>query len=122
MKKQLNFLDLPHDIQIDIIQTLYCYHECHIEHSHGQMRVTTSYCLMKNYPEDHWISQEFTKADLHMYCPMDWGTEWERMTRGWEFMSNEDKDILHQAERVMLNARAEQDLRHIRYMSEVFGE
>ena len=122
MKKQINFLELPHDIQIDIIQTLYSFHDCHIEHAHGQMKVICSYTLCRNYPEDHWISQEFTKESLHMYVPMDWNTEWHNMTRGWEYMTDEEKNVLIAAEKIMLKARAEMDLKHIRYMSEVFGK
>ena len=116
MKKKLNFLDLPHEIQIDIIQHLYSYSECHVEHSHGKMEVCTSYCLMSKYPEDHWISQEFTKDDLHMYVRVDWETEWQNMTRGWEYMTNDEKDLLIKAQHVILRARAEQDLKHIKYM------
>ena len=118
MRKQVDFLTLPHDTQIDIIQYLYSYNECHIEYSNRHMSVTVSWCIRRNYPMDFWVSQTFTKESLGLYIPVCWGTEWRNITRGWDLMTDEEKNTLIAAERAILRARAEQDLIHIKRMAE----
>lgn len=115
MENHINFLDLDHDIQIEIIKTLYSYSECHVECSYGIMEVKTSYALRNKYPADYWISQEFDRESLMMFVKKDWNTEWEEMTRGWEYMTPEEKHTMYCACEAMLRARAEQQLKITKY-------
>lgn len=112
---KIKFEELPHEIQIEIIETLYSYKECHIEHRHGKMEVCTSYGLKSKYAEDEWISQPFTKDDLDIYCPRPWGYEWADMTDAWEYMTAEEKKALYDAANAILRARAERHLKNMRY-------
>jgi hypothetical protein len=57
--KRTPFNTLPHQLQIDVIETLMSYDHCHIEHSHGSTYVSTSYCLHSGSHDDEWLGSTF---------------------------------------------------------------
>lgn len=111
---KVEFKELPHQIQINIIKTLYSFDACHVEHyANGEMVVATSYALKSNYSPDEWISQEFTKKSLGIYIKRSFGYEWLDMCEGWEYMTEEEKQVMYKASEIMLNARALRILKNI---------
>lgn len=115
----LNFKNLPTDIQIDIISTLYFYDECHVEHARGKMTVQTSYCLKSRYDEDEWISQEFTqeKLDIHFDGNNAWYRAWKSLeqehNKKWADIEDEAKKKCSADFDKMIKEKAKEDLERI---------
>lgn len=119
MKNIINFKNLPTDIQLDVIRTLYFYDGCHIEHSHGKMSVQTSYCLKSHYADDEWISQEFSKQDLNISFSGSnawvkaWTTLERKYNKQWADIEREVKDKCRADFNKMIEAKANEDLERI---------
>lgn len=116
---KININQLPHNIQIDVISTLFAYDDCHIEHANGEMKVATSYCLKRNYAEDEWISDKFTRKGLGITFDSNeawfdaWnGLEHERHKR-WEDIDRESKEKCYADFDKMIKAKAEEELERI---------
>ena len=90
MEKKIEFAKLGHETQAEIVRTLMCYDECHIEHAHGQNRVTPNWCICATYPNDYWVSQNFYKKDFD-FNGFDYHTAWENVTQFWEDMTYEER-------------------------------
>ena len=61
--KRTPFNTLPHQLQIDVIETLMSYDHCHIEHSPNGTYVSTSYCLHGGSHEGEWLGSTFAIAN-----------------------------------------------------------
>lgn len=118
MKNQiLNLKKLPTEIQIKVIRTLFSYDECHIEGNTitGKIEVLTSCALRAKYPDGYYYGDTFTQEGLDLeYIARKVGNNlWENMTGAWEFLSNEEKDILCKSQDIILESYAKQVLKNI---------
>ena len=116
---RLNFKNLPTDIQIDVITTLYSYNRCHIEHENGKMKVMTSYALLSKYAEDQWISQDFTREDFNIRFDANnaWYRAWTsfetKLNKRWADMEDEERDQCSADFDKMCKEKAKEDLERI---------
>lgn len=90
MEKQIEFATLDHDTQVEIVRTLMCYYQCHIEHAHGENHVTPNWCICATYPNDYWVSQNFYSKDFD-FDGFDYYTAWFNVTQFWEDMTDEER-------------------------------
>ena len=90
MEKKIEFATLNHDTQAEIVRTLMCYEECHIEHAHGENSVTPNWCICATYPNDYWVSQNFKRKDFD-FDGFDYHTSWDNITQFWDKMTDEQK-------------------------------
>lgn len=90
MEKKIEFATLDHDTQVEIVRTLMCYDKCHIEHAHGENRVTPDWCICATYPNDYWVSQDFYSKDFD-FDGFDYNTAWFNVTQFWEDMTYEER-------------------------------
>ena len=90
MEKKIEFAKLGHETQAEIVRTLMCYDECHIEHAHGQNMVTPNWCICATYPNDYWVSQNFYKKDFD-FNGFDYHTAWDNVTQFWDRMTDKQR-------------------------------
>ena len=68
---------LTKEQQMDIVQTLAAFNKVHVEYYNGKYHITTSYCLMSNYPKDFKILNEFTSKEFYPNG-IDYSGRWYR--------------------------------------------
>ena len=90
MEKKIDFETLDHETQAEIVRTLMCYDECHIEHAHGENHVTPNWCICATYPDDYWVSQNFKRKDFD-FNGFDYTTAWDNVTQFWDRMTDKQK-------------------------------
>lgn len=116
---KININQLPHDIAIEIIRTLFAFVDCHVEHAYGKMRVATSYALKNNYADDEWISDEFTRKELGITFNYHdaWFKAWNELEhenhKPWEQIDRESKEKCYADFNKMIEAKAEEELERI---------
>lgn len=90
MEKKIDFETLDHETQAEIVRTLMCYDECHIEHAHGENSVTPNWCICATYPSDYWVSQDFEREDFD-FNGFDYHTAWDNLMQFWDSMTIDQK-------------------------------
>lgn len=112
-----NLMKLPTDIQIKVIRTLFTYAVCHIEGNTitGKMEVVTSCVICAKYPDGYYYGDTFTQEGLGIdYIANKVGNRlWENMTGAWEFLTNDEKDILIESQGIILESYAKKVLKNI---------
>ena len=83
-KKQL-FNLLNKEQQMDVVKTLACYDEVHIEFYNGEFHVEINWTLRSGYPRDFKFLGEFKREDFYkeINCnyELDWYNFWNNKER-----------------------------------------
>ena len=90
MEKKIDFETLDHETQAEIVRTLMCYDECHIEHAHGKNSVTPNWCICATYPNDYWVSRNFKRKDFD-FDGFNYSVAWDNVTQYWDDMPLEQR-------------------------------
>ena len=63
--KELDFIGLTKEVQMDIVKTLACYDDCHLERHNGKWGVFTGWMLCDKYDRDFAVGSTYKKADMY---------------------------------------------------------
>ena len=74
------FNQLTKEQQMEIVKTLACFNECHIEYYNGKYHISTSYCLMANYPSDYKVLNKFHTKEFYPNG-IDYNNQWYNFWR-----------------------------------------
>ena len=113
------FIKLPHNIQIDIVKTLFNYSECHVEGNSrtGKMDVCTDCFIKSSYDKDEFSTPEFKKDELGIAYESDWyhfvRNSEKKLETKWENMTHETMDKIYEEFDELLTSKAEEELKRI---------
>lgn len=65
MTNQELFNLLSKEQQFELIHTLACYNNAHVEFYEGEYHISTSYCLRATYPSDHKVLNKFSSKEFY---------------------------------------------------------
>ena len=113
------FIKLPHNIQIDIVKTLFNYSDCIVEGNKrtGRIDVCTGLCLKSHYDKDEFSTPLIKKSELGIVYESDWynfvrNCE-KKLETKWENMTHETMDKIYEEFDELLISKAEEELKRI---------
>lgn len=113
------FIKLPHNVQIDIIKTLFNYSDCIVEGNKrtGRIDVCTALCLKSHYDKDEFSTPLIKKSELGIAYESDWyhfvrNCE-KKLETKWENMTHETMDKIYEEFDELLTSKAEEELKRI---------
>lgn len=113
------FIKLPHNVQIDIIKTLFNYSDCIVEGNKrtGRIDVCTALCLKSHYDKDEFSTPLIKKSELGIVYESDWyhfvrNCE-KKLETKWENMTHETMDKIYEEFDELLTSKAEEELKRI---------
>ena len=121
MEKKIEFATLDHETQVEIVRTLLSYDKCHIEHAHGENRVTPDWCICATYPEDYWVSQDFYHNDFD-FDGFDYHTAWDNLTQFWDSMTIDQKIATRKKFEMIADAFVELVIKKYLMRKEIFNK
>ena len=115
----IEFKELPHNIQIEVIKTLFDYSYCIVEGNKrtGRIDVCTALCLKSRYDKDEFSTPLIKKTELGIVYESDWYKfvrDYEKKLKTkWEDMAGETIDEIYEEFDMLMTSKAEEELKRI---------